>query len=300
MPGCRWWSTSRLPRPRPRLGRWWSGREGLGVLITAFMNRRWDSDQLTLRRLLDEGKLGEVLRYESRLERWRPALSEHEPWREVSAPEAGGGVLLDLGSHLVDQALVLFGPVVHVYAEVESRRGGVADDDVFLALEHRSGARESPLGVAGRGGAGAAPARARRPARATSSPTSTGRRMRCAQAPGRAATRSGASSPLSGGAGWSSRRDSEAVASERGLAALLHRSRAGPPGGLTTPGRSLGRGYRPRGARRRSAQRGDGRSGSRLAEIRDRRARVWLHRARRSARTSRTPSLRDPRRCGGS
>ena len=46
--------------------------EGLGVLITAFMNRRWDSDQLTLRRLLDEGKLGEVLRYESRLERWRP------------------------------------------------------------------------------------------------------------------------------------------------------------------------------------------------------------------------------------
>jgi predicted dehydrogenase len=115
--------------------------EGLGVLITAFMNRRWDSDQLTLRRLLDEGKLGEVLRYESRFERWRPALSEDEPWREVSAPEAGGGVLLDLGPHLVDQALVLFGPVVNVYAEVESRRGGVADDDVFLALEHRSGAR---------------------------------------------------------------------------------------------------------------------------------------------------------------
>ena len=99
--------------------------QGLGVLITAFMNRRWDSDLLTLRRLLDEGKLGEVLRYESRFERWRPDLSEHEPWREVYAPEAGGGVLLDLGSHLVDQALVLFGPVVHVYAEVESRRGGV-------------------------------------------------------------------------------------------------------------------------------------------------------------------------------
>jgi predicted dehydrogenase len=114
--------------------------ERLGVLLTVFMNRRWDSDQLTLRRLLDDRKLGEVLRYESRFERWRPALSERKPWREVSSPQAGGGVLLDLGSHLVDQALVLFGPVARVYAEVESRRGG-ADDDVFLALEHRSGAR---------------------------------------------------------------------------------------------------------------------------------------------------------------
>jgi scyllo-inositol 2-dehydrogenase (NADP+) len=115
--------------------------EGLGVLITAYMNRRWDSDQLTLRRLLNERELGEVLRYESRLERWQPALSGRKPWTEVSPPEAGGGVLLDLGSHLVDQAIVLFGAVVRVYAELESRRGGVADDDAFLALEHRSGVR---------------------------------------------------------------------------------------------------------------------------------------------------------------
>jgi scyllo-inositol 2-dehydrogenase (NADP+) len=115
--------------------------ESLGVLITAYMNRRWDSDQLTLRRLLDEGKLGEVLRYESRLERWKPALSGSKPWREVSPPEAGGGVLLDLGIHLVDQAISLFGPVFRVYAEIASRRGGAADDDAFLALEHDSGAR---------------------------------------------------------------------------------------------------------------------------------------------------------------
>jgi predicted dehydrogenase len=114
--------------------------EELGVLLTVFMNRRWDSDQLTLHRLLDEGKLGEVLRYESRFERWRPALSERKPWREASSPEAGGGILLDLGSHLVDQAIELFGPVARVYAEIESRRGG-ADDDAFLALEHRSGMR---------------------------------------------------------------------------------------------------------------------------------------------------------------
>jgi scyllo-inositol 2-dehydrogenase (NADP+) len=119
--------------------------EGLGVLITPYMNRRWDSDQLTLRHLLDERKLGEVLRYESRLERWQPALSGRKPWREVSPPEAGGGVLLDLGSHLVDQAIVLFGAVVRVFAELESRRGGVADDDAFLALEHSSGARSHLL-----------------------------------------------------------------------------------------------------------------------------------------------------------
>lgn len=115
--------------------------EQRGVQLTVFLNRRWDSEQLTLRRLLDEQELGEVLRHESRLERWRPALSERKTWREASPPEAGGGLLLDLGTHLVDQAIVLFGPVSRVYAELDSRRGGPADDDAFLALQHTSGAR---------------------------------------------------------------------------------------------------------------------------------------------------------------
>ena len=115
--------------------------EQLGVPITAYMNRRWDSDLLTLRRLLEEQRLGRVLRYESRLERWRPALSEPKPWSETSPPEAGGGILLDLGSHLVDQAVVLFGEVKRVYAELANHRGGGADDDAFLALEHGSGVR---------------------------------------------------------------------------------------------------------------------------------------------------------------
>jgi scyllo-inositol 2-dehydrogenase (NADP+) len=113
----------------------------LGVPIMAYLNRRWDSDQLTLRRLLEEGRLGEVLRHESRLERWRPALSEPRPWSETSSPEAGGGILLDLGTHLVDQALLLFGGVTRVYAELFNRRGGGADDDAFVALEHGSGVR---------------------------------------------------------------------------------------------------------------------------------------------------------------
>jgi predicted dehydrogenase len=109
-----------------------------GVLLTVFQNRRWDSDQLTLRRLIAEDALGSIVRYESRFERWRPSLDETK-WREKVAPAEGGGVLLDLGSHLVDQALTLFGPVLHVYAEVESRRGAPADDDVFIALHHEAG-----------------------------------------------------------------------------------------------------------------------------------------------------------------
>jgi predicted dehydrogenase len=112
--------------------------EDAAVLLTVFQNRRWDTDQLTLRRLRAEGALGAIVRYESRFERWRPHL-DRAKWRENVAPQQGGGVLLDLGSHLVDQALVLFGPVTHVYAEVESRRGAPADDDAFIALRHASG-----------------------------------------------------------------------------------------------------------------------------------------------------------------
>jgi predicted dehydrogenase len=108
------------------------------VLLTVFQNRRWDTDQLTLRRLLDDGALGRVTRYESRFERWRPE-ADPEKWRESESPQRGGGMLLDLGSHLVDQALVLFGPVSHVYAEIEYRRGTAGDDDVFIALRHAGG-----------------------------------------------------------------------------------------------------------------------------------------------------------------
>jgi scyllo-inositol 2-dehydrogenase (NADP+) len=109
-----------------------------GVMLTVFQNRRWDSDQLTLRRLIKEDALGEVTRYESRFERWRPSLDPTKS-REVLAPEQGGGVLLDLGVHLVDQALTLFGPVTEAYAEIDSRRGAPAEDDVFVALRHVGG-----------------------------------------------------------------------------------------------------------------------------------------------------------------
>jgi predicted dehydrogenase len=111
------------------------------LLISVYHNRRWDGDFRTLRRLFAQGDLGAVHRLESRYERWRPQLDAAR-WREQPDPETAGGLLYDLGSHLIDQALVLFGPVASVYAEVRNvRPGAQVDDDVFLALTHVSGAR---------------------------------------------------------------------------------------------------------------------------------------------------------------
>jgi predicted dehydrogenase len=109
-----------------------------GRPLTVFQNRRWDGDFLTVRRLVAEGRLGTVARFESRFERWVPVI---EPgFRESADPEEAGGVLFDLGAHLIDQAIQLFGPVADVYAEVDSRRAGaVVDDDAFVALRHESG-----------------------------------------------------------------------------------------------------------------------------------------------------------------
>ncbi|MFI6035635.1 Gfo/Idh/MocA family oxidoreductase [Streptomyces sp. NPDC051315] len=111
-----------------------------GLLLSVFQNRRWDNDFLTLRRLLDEGALGDVYRFESRFERWRPQLKGG--WRESGDPAEIGGLLYDLGSHVVDQALVLFGPVTRVYAEADVRRPGAeTDDDTFIGLTHANGVR---------------------------------------------------------------------------------------------------------------------------------------------------------------
>jgi predicted dehydrogenase len=115
------------------------------LFLSAYHIRRWDSELLTVKRLLNEGALGEVLRFESRLDRWRPLV--REVWRERDAPEEAGGLLYDLGSHLIDQALHLFGKADTVYAELDRRRAGVlVDDDIFIALTHASGVR-SHLGA---------------------------------------------------------------------------------------------------------------------------------------------------------
>ncbi|MCD9872111.1 Gfo/Idh/MocA family protein [Streptomyces guryensis] len=114
--------------------------EDRGLLLSVYHNRRWDNDFLTLRKLLAEGELGEVWRFESRFERWRP--QPKGGWRESGDPAEIGGLLYDLGSHVVDQALVLFGPAAQVYAESDIRRPGAeTDDDTFIALTHANGVR---------------------------------------------------------------------------------------------------------------------------------------------------------------
>lgn len=105
--------------------------EAAGVRLTVFQNRRWDPEQLTLRSLLASGALGNVHRFERRWERWRPEPMSR--WKELD-PE-GGGLLLDLGAHLVDSAVDCFGPVESVYAELRSLTTPT-EDDVFLALTH--------------------------------------------------------------------------------------------------------------------------------------------------------------------
>jgi predicted dehydrogenase len=107
--------------------------EQLQLPLTVYQNRRWDSDFRTVRKALADGLLGDPARFESRFERFDP---------DPGPPASGGGTLLDFGSHLVDQALVLFGPARSVYAEMHTRNDAAAlDDDVFLAVTHASGVR---------------------------------------------------------------------------------------------------------------------------------------------------------------
>ncbi len=106
-----------------------------GRTLTVYQNRRWDSDLLTVRKLIDDGRLGPVHRFVSRIDRFRAVKPG---WADD--PAEGGGTLLDLGPHLVDQALYLFGPVARLHAQVRAvRPGSSTDDEIELHLEHASG-----------------------------------------------------------------------------------------------------------------------------------------------------------------
>jgi predicted dehydrogenase len=107
-----------------------------GVLLSPYQNRRWDSDLLTVRRVLEEGRLGAVRRFESAFERWAP---------DPNPPAAGGGLLRDFGSHLVDQALFLFGPAERVYAETHEV-APEAEDSFEVLLQHAGGMRSQLSG----------------------------------------------------------------------------------------------------------------------------------------------------------
>jgi predicted dehydrogenase len=107
------------------------------TLLTTFFNRRWDSDSLTIKKLMATGEIGTPFRFDGRFERFRPERNLAS-WRENLPPEEGGGLLLDLQSHLISTALDYFGPATVISASVRSIRGG-ADDDVTVVLRHQSG-----------------------------------------------------------------------------------------------------------------------------------------------------------------
>lgn len=114
--------------------------EETGKLLAVFQNRRWDGDFLTVRRLLAEGALGDIHRFESTFERWGGPTRDR--WQDTTTIEQGGGITYDLGSHLIDQALQLFGPATVEAAELlVVREGGVSDDDSFISLRHSNGVR---------------------------------------------------------------------------------------------------------------------------------------------------------------
>ncbi|MBV8649777.1 oxidoreductase [Paludibacterium sp.] len=96
-------------------------------VLSAFHNRRWDSDFLTLRALLADGTLGRISRFESRFDRYRPQIRQR--WREEDRP--GAGLWFDLGAHLVDQALLLFGMPQAVHGILQRQRDGSQVDDFF-------------------------------------------------------------------------------------------------------------------------------------------------------------------------
>jgi len=102
-------------------------------VLSIFQSRRWDADYLTLRKLLADGALGEVAHFESHYDRYRP--EPRQRWRELPGP--GSGIWFDLGSHLVDQALQLFGLPEAIYADLEKQRPlGQAVDYFHVILRY--------------------------------------------------------------------------------------------------------------------------------------------------------------------
>jgi predicted dehydrogenase len=109
-----------------------------GRLLSVFHNRRWDGDLLTVQRLLREGRLGRVVALESRFDRFRPLVPNR--WRDSDGP--GGGLWIDLGPHLIDQALRLFGtPEALTLDRTALRDGGRADDWFLATLRYANGPR---------------------------------------------------------------------------------------------------------------------------------------------------------------
>ena len=205
-----------------------------GVPLTVFQNRRWDGDFLTAaaaRRTT--ATLGDVVRFESRFERFRPEVKQG--WRELGDPAEGGGQLLDLGSHLVDQARVLFGHPLRVYAEVA--RGAARRARSTTTCSSRSSTPAACARTCGWARSRRCTGRAWRSAGCAAASPSTGstrRRPQLADGHAARATPATASATTPGGsstrAASASRRRSSAARYEEFYAAVRARARrAGRP-----------------------------------------------------------------------
>ncbi|MDF9277411.1 Gfo/Idh/MocA family oxidoreductase [Arthrobacter sp. EH-1B-1] len=115
--------------------------ESAGVSLTVFQNRRWDADFLTVQDLVRQQVLGSIATFESRFEWWQP--DGFRSWKGAATLDMAGGILYDLGSHLIDQALQLFGPVQEVYGQTTRYTDAStdADEDAFVILQHTNGTR---------------------------------------------------------------------------------------------------------------------------------------------------------------
>ncbi len=105
---------------------------GLGLHVIPFHNRRWDGDFRTVETLLRDKALGSLVHFESNFDRWKPEPARR-PWKDDPSQ---GGILLDLGTHIVDQALAIFGPPQSVGAEVRREREGDGANDSFMIRLH--------------------------------------------------------------------------------------------------------------------------------------------------------------------
>jgi predicted dehydrogenase len=112
------------------------------VVLSVFQNRRWDSDFLTIQDAIRQDLMGRVVLFESRIDRFRPDVRDR--WREVPGP--GAGLLYDLGPHLIDQTLLLFGIPDSVQATLAKQRRGAKTDD-FFQLVLRYGEMVATLGA---------------------------------------------------------------------------------------------------------------------------------------------------------
>lgn len=100
----------------------------IGKILTVNQNRRWDSDFLTVKKIIEKGFLGSIVEYEAHFDRFRRDIKPNA-WREDDIP--GSGMLYDLGSHLIDQAQCLFGLPNEIYCDIDIKRNGGKVDDYF-------------------------------------------------------------------------------------------------------------------------------------------------------------------------